>query len=130
MDSREVIARHEESGRRFTAGGVDSFVLDAGAEGPVVCLHGVPTSAFLYRKLVVELAARGLRGMAFDLPGLGRADRATDFDYTWTGLGRFTSPLLTHLTSTSSTWSSTTSADPSGSSSPRRSRSGWRHSPS
>jgi pimeloyl-ACP methyl ester carboxylesterase len=36
---------------------------------PVVCLHGVPASSFLYRKLIVELAARGLRGIAFDLPG-------------------------------------------------------------
>ena len=36
-----------------------------------------------------ELAARGLRGIAFDLPGLGLADRPATFDYTWTGLGRF-----------------------------------------
>jgi len=36
-----------------------------------------------------ELAARGLRGIAFDLPGLGLADRPAAFDYTWTGLGRF-----------------------------------------
>lgn len=89
MDSREVIARHEASGRRFTAGGVDSFVLDAGAGEPVVCLHGVPASSFLYRKLVGELAARGLRGIAFDLPGLGLAERPADYDYTWSGLGRF-----------------------------------------
>jgi len=89
MDSREVIARHEASGRRFTAGGVGSFVLDVGAGEPVVCLHGVPASSFLYRKLVGELAARGLRGIAFDLPGLGLAERPADFDYTWSGLGRF-----------------------------------------
>jgi pimeloyl-ACP methyl ester carboxylesterase len=55
----------------------------------VVCLHGVPASSFLYRKLVVELAARGLRGLAFDLPGLGLAERPADFDYSWSGLGRF-----------------------------------------
>ena len=89
MDSREVVARHEESGRHFTAGGVDSFVIEAGAGEPVVCMHGVPASSFLYRKLVGELAARGLRGIAFDLPGLGLAERPADFDYSWTGLGRF-----------------------------------------
>lgn len=89
MDSREVVARHEESGRHFTAAEVDSFVIEAGAGEPVVCLHGVPASSFLYRKLVGELAARGLRGIAFDLPGLGLAERPTDFDYSWTGLGRF-----------------------------------------
>ena len=66
-----------------------SFVLDEGTGDPVVCLHGVPTSSYLYRKLVPELAARGLRGIAFDLPGLGLADRPVDFDYSWTGLGRW-----------------------------------------
>jgi len=89
MNSRDVIATHERSGRRFTADGVDSFVLDAGSGEPVVCLHGVPASAFLYRKLVPELATRGLRGIAFDLPGLGLAERPPDFDYTWTGLCGF-----------------------------------------
>jgi haloalkane dehalogenase len=49
----------------------------------------VPSSCFLYRKVVAELAARGLRGVAFDLPGLGLADRPARFDYTWTGLGSF-----------------------------------------
>ena len=55
----------------------------------MVLIHGVPSSSFLYRKVIDELAARGLRGIAFDLPGLGLADRPHDFDYTWTGLGRF-----------------------------------------
>jgi haloalkane dehalogenase len=89
MDSQEVIERHQASGRPFSAAGVDSFVLEAGTGDPVVCMHGVPASAFLYRKLVPELARRGLRGVAFDLPGLGLADRPKHFDYTWTGLGRW-----------------------------------------
>ena len=83
-----VIEAHERSGYRLAVGGVDTFVLDLGEGPPVVCLHGVPASSFLYRKLIVELAARGLRGIAFDLPGLGLADRPAAFDYTWTGLGR------------------------------------------
>ncbi len=67
------------------------MVLDSGPHesAAVVCMHGVPTSSYLYRKVVHELAARGLRGVAFDLPGLGLADRPADFDYSWTGLGRF-----------------------------------------
>lgn len=85
----DVIAAWEGSGRRFAAGGTTSFVAERGDGEPVVCLHGVPASAFLYRKVIGELAARGLRGIAFDLPGLGLADRPADFDYTWTGLGRF-----------------------------------------
>jgi haloalkane dehalogenase len=89
MDAAQVIRQYELSGRRFTAAGVGSFVLDQGSGETVVCLHGVPASAFLYRKVVKELADRGLRGVAFDLPGLGLAERPDDFDYTWTGLGRF-----------------------------------------
>jgi pimeloyl-ACP methyl ester carboxylesterase len=49
----------------------------------------VPASAYLYRKVVPALAARGLRGIAVDLPGLGLAERPVDADYTWTGLGRW-----------------------------------------
>jgi pimeloyl-ACP methyl ester carboxylesterase len=89
MRSREVIANHRNAGRRFDAGGLESFVREQGDGEPVLCLHGVPASCFLYRKVIAELAARGLRGIAFDLPGLGLADRPADYDYTWTGLGRF-----------------------------------------
>ena len=52
-------------------------------------MHGVPTSSFLWRKVLPELEGRGFAGVAFDLPGLGLADRPRDYDYSWTGLGRF-----------------------------------------
>lgn len=84
-----MIERHRAAGREFEAAGVRSFVREAGEGEPVVCLHGVPASCFLYRKVIDELAARGLRGVAFDFPGLGLAARPEDFDYSWTGLGRF-----------------------------------------
>ena len=84
-----VVSAHREAGRRFSAGRVGSFVRDEGTGETVMCLHGVPASCFLYRKVLVELAGQGLRGVAFDLPGLGLAERPKDFDYTWTGLGRF-----------------------------------------
>ncbi len=92
-----MVDRYLRTGRSFTAGGVESFVLDQGAGEPVVCLHGVPASAFLYRKVVPELAERGLRGIAFDLPGLGLAARPVDFDYTWTGLGRWCAAAVDSL---------------------------------
>ncbi len=92
-----VIDRWAASGRPLEAGGVTSFVAERGAGEPVVCLHGVPASAFLYRKVLDELAARGLRGIAFDLPGLGLADRPAPFDYTWTGLGRFAAAAVDAL---------------------------------
>lgn len=89
LDTAAVVRAHEAAGRYFEAGDLRSFVRESGDGEPVVCIHGVPTSSFLYRKVIDELAARGLRGIAFDLPGLGLAQRPTDFDYTWTALGRF-----------------------------------------
>jgi haloalkane dehalogenase len=91
MTSAELLDRYRASGRAFTAGGIGSFVVDQGPPDgePVVCVHGVPASAYLYRKVVPALAARGLRGIAVDLPGLGLAERPADADYTWTGLGRW-----------------------------------------
>ncbi len=89
MTSTEVVADHRAAGRSFTADGVTGFVREAGDGETVLCMHGVPTSSFLYRKVLDELAARDLRGVAFDLPGLGLADRPENFDYTWTGLGQY-----------------------------------------
>ena len=89
MSAAAVIDSHRAAGREFSAAGVGSFVREQGEGEPVLCLHGVPSSSFLYRKVIGELAARGLRGIAPDLPGLGLADRPTGFDYSWSGLGRF-----------------------------------------
>lgn len=89
MSSLGVIDEHRRAGREFRAAGVRSFVREQGDGDAVVCVHGVPASSFLYRKVLRELATRGLRGVAWDLPGLGLAERPRDFDYSWTGLGRF-----------------------------------------
>lgn len=97
MTSAEVIAHHRAAGRFFEAGGTTSFVIEQGAGEPVVCMHGVPASSFLYRKVLGELATRGMRGVAFDLPGLGLADRPEQFDYTWAGLGRFSAAAVDAL---------------------------------
>ena len=91
QDLSTLLATHRASGRMFTAAGISSFVLDDGPRDaePVVCVHGVPASAYLYRKVVKALADRGLRGIAVDLPGLGLAERPAEADYSWSGLGRW-----------------------------------------
>jgi haloalkane dehalogenase len=71
------------------AAGVRSFVREQGNGPAVLCIHGMIGSSFLYRKVLAELAARGMRGVAFDLPGFGLADRPAGHDYSWTGLGKF-----------------------------------------
>jgi pimeloyl-ACP methyl ester carboxylesterase len=84
--TREAIDAHSASGRRFTAGGVRSFALDRGEGPPVLLVHGIPASSFLYRKVVPPLAREGFRAVAPDFPGLGLADRPPDFDYSSSGL--------------------------------------------
>src|SRR3954467_4073360 len=92
-----IIERHRAAGREFEAGGVRSFVREQGKGDPVVLMHGIPASSFLYRKVLPLLAEQGLRGVAFDLPGLGLAERPANFDYTWTGLGRWTGEAIDAL---------------------------------
>jgi haloalkane dehalogenase len=87
MDLPLALVEHRDAGVPFESGGVRSFVRRAGAGDPVVLLHGVPTSSYLYRKVLPLLGAAGLEGVAFDLPGLGFAARPDSFDYTWSGLG-------------------------------------------
>jgi haloalkane dehalogenase len=93
----QLIANHEAAGRRFDAGGVGSFVREEGSGPAVVLVHGVPTSSFLYRKVMPLVAAEGLRAVAFDFPGLGLADRPDDYDYSWSGLARFTGEAIDAL---------------------------------
>jgi len=90
----DAIESHRRAGRAFEAGGVRSFVREQGEGDPVVLMHGIPVSSFLYRKVLPLLAERGLRGVAFDLPGLGLAEKPDRFDYTWTGLGRWTGEAI------------------------------------
>lgn len=97
MESAEVVEAHRAAGRTFAAGGVEGFVREEGEGETVLCMHGVPASCFLYRKVLGELAARGLRGVAFDLPGLGLAGRPEDFDYSWSGLGRYSVAAVQEL---------------------------------
>jgi haloalkane dehalogenase len=93
----EAIEQHRRAGREFEAAGVQSFAREEGNGEPVVLMHGVPVSSFLYRKVLPLLAGRGLRGVAFDLPGMGLAEKPSAFDYTWTGLGRWTGEAIDAL---------------------------------
>ena len=88
--SDDVVRAWSARGRRLEVPGAATTVWEEGTGDPVVCLHGVPSSAFLYRKVLDELGSRGARGIAFDLPGLGLADRPSRFDYSWSGLAAWT----------------------------------------
>jgi haloalkane dehalogenase len=45
---------------------------------PIVCFHGEPTWAFLYRKMIGPLVAAGHRVISPDYAGFGRSDKPTD----------------------------------------------------
>ena len=86
-ESLQIVAAHRDAGQFFEAGGLRGFMRVEGSGPTVVCMHGLPASSFLYRKVIPELAARGFRALCFDLPGLGLTDRPTDFTYTIRNLG-------------------------------------------
>lgn len=84
-----VIAEHEASGKYFDVEGVKTFASIQGRGEPVLCIHGVPTSSFLYRKVLSALAKKGYKGVSIDLPGLGLSDRPEDFDYSFSNFADF-----------------------------------------
>jgi haloalkane dehalogenase len=58
--------------------GLRMHYVDEGAGAPVVCFHGEPTWAFLYRRMVPPLVAAGHRVVCPDYAGFGRSDKPTD----------------------------------------------------
>jgi haloalkane dehalogenase len=86
MSAARLIEEWRRLGRALEVEGANTVLWRMGLGETVVCVHGVPTSGFLYRKLLPELASRGLEGVTLDLPGLGLADRPADFNYSWSGL--------------------------------------------
>jgi pimeloyl-ACP methyl ester carboxylesterase len=86
---QNIIAAHETKGKYIEVNGLRTFLLDRGEGDAVLCVHGVPTSSFLYRKVIDSLAAKGLRGISVDLPGLGLSARPENFDYTFPSFADF-----------------------------------------
>lgn len=53
--------------------------IDEGQGDPILCLHGEPTWAFLYRHMIPTLSAQH-RVIAFDFIGFGKSDKYTDMN--------------------------------------------------
>jgi haloalkane dehalogenase len=58
--------------------GLRMHYVDEGTGSAVVCFHGEPTWAYLYRKVARPLIDAGHRFVAVDMPGFGRSDKPTD----------------------------------------------------
>ncbi|MGD9935702.1 MAG: haloalkane dehalogenase [Dehalococcoidia bacterium] len=57
-----------------------------GTPGTVLMAHGMPTSSFLYRRMIPPLVAAGFRCVAPDFIGFGKSDKVTADD--WYTIGR------------------------------------------
>lgn len=80
MQQRITIAQHRAQLKTFAVQGEQMAYLDLGnPEGmPVVLLHGMPTSSFLYRNIAPVLAAKGFRVICPDMIGFGASSKPTD----------------------------------------------------
>jgi haloalkane dehalogenase len=58
--------------------GLRLHYVDEGRGDPVVCFHGEPTWAYLYRRMLPPLVEAGRRVICPDYPGFGRSDKPTD----------------------------------------------------
>ena len=79
-------------------GGLRLHYVDEGEGKPIVCFHGEPTWAYLYRKMVGPLVSAGHRVVCPDYPGFGRSDKPTDRQwYTYDRHVQHMSDLLAQI---------------------------------
>ncbi|MGB5367731.1 MAG: alpha/beta fold hydrolase [Polyangiales bacterium] len=97
MRKPRLVEEHEAAGKRIVIGEHHIFVREEGEGEPVLLLHGVPSSSFLFRKMLPELAGHGLRAVSFDFPGVGLSDKPTDIDYDWHSLANWVGHVVDAL---------------------------------
>lgn len=80
MNAPQTIAQHRDRLQYFGPPGQRIAYVDEGARGgkPIVLLHGMPTSSWLYRNIIPLLTTQGLRVIAPDMLGFGASDKPTD----------------------------------------------------
>jgi pimeloyl-ACP methyl ester carboxylesterase len=75
-----TLADHRTALNRLPVDGGRIAYLDQGPRDgqPLLLLHGIPTSSWLYRVIAARTAAAGLRTVAPDLLGFGASDKPAD----------------------------------------------------
>ena len=76
-------------------GGLRLHHVDEGQGSPVVCFHGEPTWAYLYRHMLPGLVGAGHRVVCPDYVGFGRSDKPTD--PRWYSYDRHVDSVSAHL---------------------------------
>lgn len=89
MAKAETISAADPNPRRRVAA-LDSEMayVERGAGAPIVCLHGNPTSSYLWRNVIPHLAGLG-RCLAPDLIGMGRSGKAPAGSYRFLDHARY-----------------------------------------
>ncbi len=72
--------KHRADQSNFSSSDGKLSYLDKGEGSVVLLLHGVPTSSWLYRKMVDDLVAGGHRVIAPDMLGFGNSDSPKGYD--------------------------------------------------
>lgn len=63
---------------------------------PVLLIHGIPTSSFIWRRQISALSAQ-FRVYALDLLGFGYSEQTADFDYKVSSYAEFVNDFLTQV---------------------------------
>ncbi len=63
-----------------------AFYEQGEGEQSVVFMHGIPTSSYLWRNVMSEIAKDNRKAVAFDLPGYGLSDAPKNGDYSYESL--------------------------------------------
>lgn len=88
MMAVQTIAQHRQRLQYFVHRGQRLAYVDEGPRDgkPLVLLHGMPTSSWLYRNIIPLLQKKGLRVIAPDMLGFGASDKPVDMSQYAFGL--------------------------------------------
>ena len=82
--------------KQVSVNGINISYIEEGEGMPLVFVHGIPTSSFLWRNMIGELSAHG-RVIALDLPGFGLSDPPPAGDYSISNYARLLQSFLEAL---------------------------------
>ncbi len=82
--------------KQISIEGINIRYVEKGEGNPLVLVHGIPTSSFLWRDMIEELSAHG-RVIAPDLPGFGFSAPPPNKDYTISNYARILASFLEAL---------------------------------
>ena len=72
--------KFRQSQQSFSSSDGNIKYIDKGSGIPILLLHGVPTSSWLYRKMIDGLVQAGFRVVAPDMLGFGNSANPTGYE--------------------------------------------------